>query len=84
MSEKIPIVCRFEFACPIQWEDLQVVGGSGGARHCTECEELVHPCRNYDQLRHHVQQGHCVAINLGTPFRTAGIVRLGHLLAEER
>lgn len=71
--------CRFRYACPRDWDQLQETG-EDGTRYCDACDSVVYLCDTDAQLRRHILDDHCVAIPMrlrapdtpyddGEPFR---------------
>ena len=54
---------EFEFRCPKQWEELQVLD-SPDERYCSTCEQNVYYCSTVGVARHCARNGQCVAVNV--------------------
>lgn len=52
---------RFQFKCPKQWDALQPTA-EPGVRACSQCQKSVYFCQSTEEVAHHAQQGHCIAV----------------------
>lgn len=52
------------YLCPKRWEQLQPTR-ENGVRFCENCQENVYYCDTIQVGRDHVEQGHCVVVDLG-------------------
>jgi uncharacterized protein (TIGR02996 family) len=62
--------CQFRtaLACPDRWERLKPTP-EPNVRSCGSCRQQVHYCDTLQQARHHLLQGHCIAVNSHEPRR---------------
>lgn len=52
----------FDFLCPVLWAKLEQTGDEN-VRACAVCEKSVYMCKTDAELEHHVEAGHCVAVD---------------------
>ncbi len=70
-------LCKMKFTCDRTWDDLEIIASEPAVRRCLRCAEHVFHCSNYEEARHHMTKGHCVALFIGTPEQAE--VELGEL-----
>lgn len=74
MPDTASILCQFKFLCDKEWSDLRVIRETPGVRFCADCEKAVFLCTNYEDLRKHTAESHCVAVRTDSgAFRVGGI-----------
>jgi len=57
---------EFDYQCPRQWEQLRATDNDG-IRYCEACHQDVYYCDTIMSAREHVEEGHCVAVDIGLP-----------------
>lgn len=63
---------KWKYLCPRKWEELQITS-EGTVRFCTSCRQNVYYCNTIEAGRDHVEDGHCVVINLGVIRRNGDL-----------
>lgn len=64
MKIESAIVCRFNFLCREQWENLTTVPSNLRVRHCSACDSHVYLTETYDELAQNIAKRRCVAIRI--------------------
>lgn len=64
MKIESTIVCRFNFLCREQWENLTTVPSNQRIRHCSTCDSHVYLTETYDELEQNIGKHRCVAIRI--------------------
>ena len=72
MDEHTSVLCTFRFLCDKQWGDLNEISDTPNVRFCSECAKAVFLCVGYDELREHISESHCVAIQRDDGFYLIG------------
>jgi hypothetical protein len=71
--EKGPI--RFDYKCPMRWDDLRPGKEDLATRFCDSCKKRVFHCSTLEQAQRHADRGHCIAVDSALT-RRQGDVRI--------
>jgi hypothetical protein len=60
-ASTLPLVVRFRYQCPNQWETLPPTQ-EAGVRYCSECRGNVYYCESVESVEQHASKGDCIAV----------------------